>query len=62
MQKKKEGVCCYFRFRNSIKPFGVVMTYSNPISISCLASLSLVVALHVHSSEFVWNRADSRFM
>ena len=47
--EKERG--CYFRFRNCISPFGVVITYSNPVSISSVASLSLVVALHVYSSS-----------
>ena len=50
------------RFRNNISASGVVATYSNPFSMSCVASLALVVALHVHSSDVARNRADSRFM
>ena len=52
----------YLRFRKSISLSGVVVTYSNPASISFVASLVSVVALHVHSSEFARNSADSMFM
>ena len=37
MQKKREGVCVYLRFRNSISASGVVVTYSNPFSMSSVA-------------------------
>jgi len=50
------------RFRNNISASGVVATYSNPFSMSCVASLALVVALHVHSSDVAKYRADSRLM
>ena len=60
MQKKRRGV--YFLFRNSISASGVVVTYSNPFSISCVASLVLAVALHIHSSEVVRNSVDSMCM
>jgi len=49
VRREKEGG--YLRFRNSINASGVVVTYSNPFSISCVASLVLAVALHVHSSD-----------
>ena len=51
----------YLRFLNSISSFGVVVTYSNPASISLVASSSLLVALHVHSS-FVLYKVASRSM
>lgn len=47
-------VCClygYLRFLNSMSESGVVRMYSNPFSISWVASLLSVVALHVHSSS-----------
>ena len=59
---KKEGDVDYLRFLNSINPSGVVMMYSNPFSISCVALLLSVVAVHVHSSEVDRYSADSRFM
>jgi len=40
----------YLRFRNSFSPSISVM-YSNPFSISCVASLTLLAVLHVHSSS-----------
>ena len=46
---KKRGVG-YFRFRNSINSFGVVVTYWNPFSIRSVASLALVAVLHAYSS------------
>ena len=50
------------RFLNSINASGVVVTYSKPDSISCVASLVLVVALHVHSSDCSRNNACSMLM
>ena len=40
---KKRG--CYFRFRNSINPSGVVSVYWNPISISLAASSAVLTIL-----------------
>ena len=58
--EKKEGDG-YLRLRYSLYP-SISFTYSKPASISLIALSLSLVALHVHSSEFVWNRADSRFM
>ena len=46
----KKGGFGYFRFRNSINSFGVVVTYWNPFSIRFVASLALIAVLHVYSS------------
>ena len=59
--RKKERVV-YLRFLNSIIAFGVVVTYSNPASISLLASFALVVTLQVNSFNVARNNADSMFM
>jgi len=40
----------YLRFRNSIVPSNSVM-YSNPFSMSCVASLTLVAVLQWYSSS-----------
>lgn len=42
--------------------FSISVMYSNPVSISCVASVMLWAALHVHSSEPVKNRACSMLM
>jgi len=41
---------------------GVVVMYSNPLSINSRASFSLFATLHVNSSEVAKNSADSMFM
>lgn len=51
----------YLRFLYRLYPF-MSHTYSKPVSMSCLASLRSLVALHVHSSLCVLNSAWSRFM
>jgi len=61
-RKKEEYRGCYLRFLNSISASGVVATYSNPVSISCVASVASLVALHVHSSDWLRNIACSMFM
>ena len=45
---KKNRVFDYLRFLNSFSPSISVM-YSNPTSMSCLASLVFVAVLQVHS-------------
>jgi len=62
MNRKKGDLRVYLRFLNSMSASGVVVTYSNPVSISAVASFTLLVALHVHSSDWVKNSACSRFM
>jgi len=56
------GFTSYLRFLNSISASGVVAMYSKPASMSCVASLVLVVALHVNWSFSVRNSACSMFM
>ena len=54
LKKGGAGLCSrvgYLRFLNIISPSGVVATYSNPASISFVASTGSLVALHIHSSE-----------
>lgn len=41
----------YLRFRYSMNPSGVVLTYWNPDSTSGLASSLVVTALHIHCSS-----------
>ena len=60
--EKEEGFVCYLRFRNSISASGVVVTYSNPFSISCVASFVFSAVLQVYSSFVMWKIADSRLM
>jgi len=66
--KCKKGGCGvvfrlgYLRFLNSISPSGVVAMYSKPVSISWVASAVSLVALHVHSSDWLRNIACSMFM
>ena len=59
IQKKRRG---YLRFLNSISLFGVVVMYSNPASISLVASSTFLAILHVHSSDSLKKIACSRFM
>ena len=56
--EKKRG---YLRFLNSFVP-SISVTYSNPASISAVASLMLLAVLHVHWSFSVRNRACSMLM
>lgn len=51
VNRKRGG---YLRFLNSIVPSFSAM-YSNPVSISAVASLTLLAVLHVHSSSFRFN-------
>ena len=53
MFKKKRGGG-YLRFLKSIRFCGVVHMYSNPFSMSCVASVLLFAVLHVHSSSLVF--------
>ena len=58
---KKKGDCCYLRFLNSFVPF-MSHINSNPVSISCLASVSLWAILAVNSSVWFRNMACSMLM
>jgi len=58
---KKKGLV-YLRFLNSMSPSGVVVMYSNPTSMSFVASLVSLAVLHVHSLESLRNIAFSRLM
>ena len=52
--RKREGLFCYLRFLYSLMPSMSCM-YSNPFSISWVASLTLVAVLHVYwSSSSKW--------
>lgn len=53
--------CFHFRFLYRLIPSFSCM-YSKPVSMRFVASLTFVAVLHVHSSDWVRNRACSRLI